>query len=54
MMNTRSTKPEDLDWAKYKGSLPLGGVVYPQGQDRTKLAARMRRASTAAKVGQTV
>ena len=33
----------DLDWSKFEGATPTEGVVYPRGDKRADLRARMRR-----------
>lgn len=38
------TKAKRLNWNEYHNTLPLEGVVYPKGQSRADIIARMRNA----------
>lgn len=50
MAKSNAAKARELDWGAYEGTLPKEGVVYPKGQDRADLIARIRRAFKKVKI----
>jgi hypothetical protein len=53
MRKMTAAKARELDWSKFPDARPREGVVYPKGQDKTDLVARMRKALTKVKIRQT-
>jgi hypothetical protein len=44
MSKRKVTKVKDLDWSEFSSSLPKEGVVYPKGEAKQQLIARLRGA----------
>lgn len=42
-----------MDWSAHNGSLPKEGAVYPKGQERLEVVARVRHAFSKVKLRQT-
>lgn len=53
MTKSNIERAKSLDWSKHASSLPKEGVLYPKGQDRSELIARMEKAFKKANVRQT-
>jgi hypothetical protein len=53
MAKNNIAKAKALDWSEHSSTLPKEGVVYPKGQDRADLIARLRNAFRKTKLRQT-
>lgn len=52
MAKLNIAKAKTLNWSEHTSTLPKEGVVYPKGQDRADLVARMRKAFRKTKLRQ--
>jgi hypothetical protein len=53
MRKMTAAEARKLDWQEFPDSRPREGVVYPKGQERASLIARLRKAFARAKLKQT-
>ena len=53
MAKSNIEKAKALDWSEHASTLPKEGVVYPKGQNRADLIARLREAFRKTKARQT-
>lgn len=53
MAKRNIAKAKKLDWSEHTSTLPKEGAVYPKGQDRADLVARLRKAFEKAGLRQT-
>jgi hypothetical protein len=53
MAENNISKAKALNWSEHTSALPKEGVVYPKGQDKADLIARLRKAFGKVKLRQT-